>query len=88
MYDNRGTELQVGQYVAYNISGQVAKGRIVSLRESYQRQDIRIKLLHRAAGMYPDHISKVTNDRAVLVLQDCWDAAALTTHQLHCELGA
>jgi hypothetical protein len=33
MQDTRGTTLEVGQEVAYNLSGEVVKGRILSLDE-------------------------------------------------------
>lgn len=73
MTDNRGTELRVGQEVAYNISGQVAKGKIISLigggASIAVKMKIKVKLLHTAAGMPMGHVSTVTNERNVLVLQ-------------------
>lgn len=73
MKDNRGTELEVGQEVVYNLSGQVAKGKIVSVGDDLSRYGhrsrIKIELLHKAAGMAPGHISTVTNPLNVLALQ-------------------
>ena len=80
MRDNRGTELAVGQLVAYNLSGQIAKGRILSCgrerREragggwTYNKDTIKVELLHRAAGMWPGHVSTVRSSVNVLVLLD------------------
>lgn len=72
MIDNRGTELQVGQEVVYNISGQVAKGRILGTdkrwRRSYHTPCVHVELLHSAAGAPAGHVSKVRNPTSVLVL--------------------
>lgn len=77
MIDNRGTELRVGQEVAYNLSGEVAKGEIVDLKVTKtgskwnpERADIRVRLLHSACGQCKDHISKVRNERNVLVIKE------------------
>lgn len=79
MYDNRFTKLELGQTVVYNISGEVAKGRIVKLAEPVDTETkfgrrrlakpvIHVELFHHAAGKTPGHISKVTNETNVLVL--------------------
>ena len=62
--DSRGTEIEVGQRVAYNLSGQVAEGDIVSTKG----WTIGIKLIDCCAGMDPGHISKVKNPTSILVL--------------------
>lgn len=64
MLDNRGMRLEVGQLVAFNISGQVARGEITKLSTT-----IKIRLEHNAAGMPPGHISTLKNSRSVLVLE-------------------
>lgn len=77
--DNQKTTLEVGQEVAYNLSGQIAKGRIKTIsakpkpnpRVSWAplKIQIEIELLHRAAGHLVGHISKVTSEHNVLVLK-------------------
>lgn len=77
MIDNRGTELKVGQEVAYNFSGEIAKGIIVDLKVKKtgsswgnpNRADIRVELIHSLGRYRKGHISKVSNERNVLVLQ-------------------
>ena len=70
--DNRGTEIQTGQIVAYNISGQVALGRISEVTRSYRYSSpgwtIRVELLHAAAGKHSGHYSTVRNPLNLLVL--------------------
>lgn len=77
MTDNRGTELRIGQRVAYNLSGELACGEITDLIEGtpgrydghYEKWPmIKVKLAHRAAGFPAGHISKVRNPKNVLVL--------------------
>lgn len=76
MIDNRGTELRVGQPVAYNLSGEVAKGQIESLDEGQPywpgslvfKRKIKVRLLHKAAGHSAGHISTLTCERNLLVL--------------------
>lgn len=78
--DNRNTELEVGQTVAYNLSGQIAKGRIIGLKlggNYYQKPNhwnpdghptVEIELLHDAAGKQAGWVSKVQNEKNVLVI--------------------
>jgi hypothetical protein len=72
MTDNRDVELEVGQRVAFNLSGQIAKGEIVKIAPPRfnQKRSIHVSLIHRAAGHNAGHISKVTNEKNVLVLRD------------------
>jgi hypothetical protein len=78
--DNRGTVLEVGQEVAYNMSGEVAKGRIKSIKlgsKHWQKPDrwhpdgipvIEVELVHPTAGKQPGWVSKVQNNRNLLVI--------------------
>lgn len=80
--DNRGTGLEVGQEVAYNLSGEIAKGRIKSIKpgkQYWQKPDkwkpfglptVEVELLHNAAGHPAGKISKVNNSKNLLVLLD------------------
>lgn len=80
MNDNRGTELKVGQEVAYNLSGEIAKGEIVDIKVTKtgstwnpERADIRVRLLHNACGQHKDHISRVRSEHNVLVIKESRD---------------
>ena len=78
--DNRGTLLEVGLPVAYNLSGQIAKGLIQSVqpgKQYWQKPNkwdkqglatVKVELLHDAAGYKAGHVSKVQNQRNLLVL--------------------
>lgn len=71
--DNRGAVIEMGQRVAYNLSGQVALGQVrsVGVSHRYSRVGplIKVELLHDAAGQHAGHISKVTNEKNLLVLR-------------------
>lgn len=70
--DVRGNELKPGVYVAYNLSGDVARGQLVSAGRG-GHGPYKVRLLHKAAGHFPGHISNVRRARAMLVL--CKDDA-------------
>lgn len=63
--DSRGTVIEPGQRVAYNLSGQVGEGVVQAVRGGTTS----IELLDRCAGMPPGHISKVKNSCSILVLK-------------------
>lgn len=63
-HDVRGCIVEPGVEVAYNLSGDVAFGEVVHVTGKM----IHIRLLHRAAGHNPGHISKVKRNFAVLRL--------------------
>jgi hypothetical protein len=62
--DKRGSLIEVGAKVAYNLSGDVAIGEIVKDTAPFQ-----VMLTHRAAGMPAGHISRVRNIGSLLVLR-------------------
>lgn len=67
--DIRGNSLEPGVYVAYNISGDIAKGQIVHAgRGGYG--PYKVRLLHNAAGMLAGHISNVKRHRSMLVIPE------------------
>lgn len=71
MIDSRGTPIEEGRKVAFNLSGQVALGTIMLAGEgggSPYRRNIRVKLDHACAGHPAGHISRVRNQASVLVL--------------------
>jgi len=72
MIDNRGTELKVGQHVAYNHSGQITKGEITWVKDripfNFRGTRVKVRLLHDAVGKRKGHESKIKNERTVLVL--------------------
>lgn len=78
LVDNRGERLTVGDDVAFNLSGQIAKGRIVKMPERfgftqwgyYRGSPIHVRLLHDAVGMRAGHVSKITNPRNLLVIHE------------------
>lgn len=82
MTDNRGTPLKVGDRVAYNISGEVAVGKILRLVQGkyeasgygwmrcVKKPLIEVQLEHRAAGQPAGHISKVRHETNVIVLKE------------------
>lgn len=77
--DNRGTILEVGQEVAYNLSGEIAHGKIIEIRTKVVRNgrthswsgqpnvEIKVKVLNHRHHHH-DHISKVTSNYNVLVI--------------------
>lgn len=65
--DVRGSVIDVGVKVAYNISGDVALGEVERLDSSGR---IFVRLAHRAAGQPPGHISRVRHATSVLVLKE------------------
>ncbi len=75
--DNRGKLVEPGAKVAFNLSGQLAAGEIVSVRATpnvhawgaSHKWTIRVRLTHQASGFWPGHVSKVTDPRNVLVLE-------------------
>ncbi len=67
--DTRGVQIAVGQHVAYNISGSVAKGEVVSI-PSFQRSTYKIRLEHEAAGKKPGHISTVMRPWSMMVIPE------------------
>jgi hypothetical protein len=70
LLDNRGEPVVPGHTVAYNLSGEVAVGEVVEVpadTRPYKRR-IRIRLAHRAAGHPEGHVSRVNNEKSVLVL--------------------
>lgn len=71
LQDQRGTILAVGQEVAYNMSGTVAKGRIVRAEPGkglYGKANIHVRLEHAACGKAIGHVSKITRPENVLVM--------------------
>lgn len=64
--DTRGTQIEVGQRVAYNISGDIALGEVAAVKPSHYE----VLLLHKAAGLPAGHISKVRRATSMLVLRD------------------
>jgi hypothetical protein len=73
MRDNRGRAIVPGVQVAYNLSGQLALGEVVDTglaNSRYRRANIKVRLLHRAAGHATGHRSNVTNWTNVLVVRD------------------
>lgn len=70
--DNRGTPLQIGCHVAYNLSGQIAKGKITDIKTVFRygkpRPEIKVSLLHRAAGHPPGITSTITSPKNLLIL--------------------
>ena len=80
LFDNQGREIVPGLEVAFNISGQLARGRVVEIKPSgsyYKKANIKIHLLHKAAGKREGHISTVTNPLNVLVLEEAPEQNAL-----------
>jgi hypothetical protein len=66
--DVRGTELRPGQKCAYNMSGDLALGKILDVQHGH------VKILRLAGGFEKlGHISKVKNRRSIMVLrpEDC-----------------
>jgi hypothetical protein len=73
--DARGKEIKVGCRVAYNYSGQVAYGLIVSISKSggtisIERLAPRDRYTELMNPLKPASISKVKNYRGILVLED------------------
>jgi hypothetical protein len=83
--DNLGATVEAGVTVAFNLSGQIAKGQVESVRcrdrliiwgpGVVYDWTIRVKLLHDAAGKPAGHVSKVTDPRNVLVLRSGTDVS-------------
>jgi hypothetical protein len=70
MRDCKGTELDVGQVVAVNVSGDVGLGRIVRLKPSasYYTAQVEVELLTPAGGKDRGHVSKVKRPTSVCVV--------------------
>jgi hypothetical protein len=62
--DKRGSVIEVGSKVAYNISGDVAIGEVVKVGSPFH-----VVLSHNAAGMKSGHLSKVKRSAALIVLR-------------------
>ncbi len=80
--DNRGTEIAVGQEVAYNMSGEVCKGRIVKIIPKTKRTgaawdrervQIQVELIEGRDGYHglerKGWVSKVNSPKNLLVLR-------------------
>ncbi len=67
--DVRGEELKPGVYVAYNLSGDVAKGQLVHAGRG-GHGPYKVRLLHKAAGHPSGHISNVKRSYAMLVVSE------------------
>jgi len=65
--DARGQVLRPGVYVAYNLSGDIAKGQIV---HEPSGGTYKVRLLHDAAGHKTGHISTVRRYRSMLVIPE------------------
>ena len=69
--DHKGTELDIGQVVAYNYQGQVARGVIKDIamgtRYGKQRPRIKVEMTH---GPDPGHESTVTDQKNLLVINE------------------
>jgi hypothetical protein len=63
--DKRGSLIEIGSKVAFNLSGDVAIGEIVKC----DTRPFHIMLSHRAAGMPAGHISRVRNVGSLIVLR-------------------
>jgi hypothetical protein len=73
--DNRGTKIEVGQKVAYNLSGQVSLGEIVNIvpgdpNNYYKRCVIEVRPLLKNDLKFHAKPSKVRSPFNVLVLLD------------------
>lgn len=76
--DTRNEQIELGSEVAYNLSGQVAKGVVIKLPKQvgmsrwghYNGGPIHVELLHDAAGMKAGHVSKVRNPLNMLVIEE------------------
>lgn len=74
--DTRNTPIRPGLNVAYNISGEVAAGRVLSIAAKPNPRQwgrpwlytFKVELQHSAAGKGRGHVSKVTNAHNLLVL--------------------
>jgi hypothetical protein len=66
--DNRDTVITVGAPVAFNLSGQVALGHVVSTG-TRGTGPFRVRLAHKAAGHPAGHISRVRRSYSLLVLK-------------------
>ena len=74
MKDNRGTTLEIGQTVCFNLSGEIAIGVIKSLKKtpvvripdylSYMKYLIKVEQVYPNRG----NVSKVTSPRNVMVV--------------------
>lgn len=71
--DNRGAEITPGATVAYNISGQVAKGVVLKVHPratGHSATKLEVVLCHSAAGKRKGHVSKLKNALGVLVVDE------------------
>lgn len=78
MVDRRGTEIKVGEVVAYNLSGEVAIGEVVSVKDGERnkwgtyiyskRPIIKVKPDEPWTRLSSDGVSKVRNPYNLVVL--------------------
>jgi hypothetical protein len=75
--DNRGALLEPGVTVAYNLSGEVAVGRLLDVRLTGKTgfrgaplAVFRVELAHAAAGQAAGHVSKVKDHHNLLVIRE------------------
>lgn len=74
LVDHRGTDIEAGKRVAYNFSGEIAMGEVVSARGAYRkdsnqswtRAEIKVRVI--APKRHQGHISTVRDAKNVLVL--------------------
>jgi hypothetical protein len=73
--DSAGVEIEVGQRVAYNCSGNVVAGEVVDAQPGHT------KIRAEGGACYPrkGHISRVRNSRSILVLKRPEDDKFLLT---------
>lgn len=77
-HDVRDTPISNGARVAYNLSGYVAEGRVLSVAAKPNPRQwgdawlytFKIELQHAAYGHGKGHVSKVKDRRSILVLAD------------------
>lgn len=70
--DNLGNKIEIGKIVAFNLSGEIAKGEVhlISQGKRYGKPHTRysVKLLHDAVGKRRGDLSTINNSRNMLVL--------------------
>lgn len=78
MTDNRGAEILEGRECAFNLSGEIAKGVVLSASSTPyptvynplgRRFRIKVELLHGAAGHQAGHISTLRSPKNLLMLR-------------------
>jgi hypothetical protein len=70
MKDNRGTPIEVGCQVAYNYSGQIAVGKVLSATPKKITIELGINMNTDGVVKRPGKISIVKNRQNVLVLKE------------------